>query len=263
MNKRKLMLVAVALCMVAILGFGGTLAYLTDEESARNVFTVGNVDIKLVEKYTPNSKLLPGIDVQKEVRVTNTGSEDAYVRVLIAIPKLLNSGLDDDPQNAAYDNTLHFNMSAESVADGLWNWNSDAEGSNYPGNGGNWNMTSTKVTNDKGIEVEYDVYIVTYETALKPEGQEGATTAQPAMYNVFLDTKLDNEDIKYITDTLGDIDILVAAEAVQAAGFENAYDAFENAKDDLLPDVFNPGLTYDAEDEQFDNESYTAPIVTD
>ena len=49
MNKRKLMLVAVSLCMVAILGFGGTLAYLTDTDQQKNVFTTGKVQLNLDE----------------------------------------------------------------------------------------------------------------------------------------------------------------------------------------------------------------------
>ena len=79
MNKRKLMLVAIALCMAAILLAGGTLAYLTDTDEKVNTFTVGNVQIEIDENFTDKSKLLPGIDVTKEVKIKNVGTEDAYV----------------------------------------------------------------------------------------------------------------------------------------------------------------------------------------
>ncbi len=49
MNKRKLMLVAVALCMAAILLAGGTLAYLTDTDQQTNTFTTGHVALELDE----------------------------------------------------------------------------------------------------------------------------------------------------------------------------------------------------------------------
>lgn len=93
-------------CLVAVIAImavaGASLAYLTDTDAEDNVFTVGNVQIDLTEDFTQNSKLLPATGsaqdgtlvngVKKEVFVTNTGSEDAYVRVHIAIPEALDSG---------------------------------------------------------------------------------------------------------------------------------------------------------------------------
>ena len=49
MNKRKIVLLATALCMIAILAIGGTLAYFTDTDAKTNTFTVGNVKIQLLE----------------------------------------------------------------------------------------------------------------------------------------------------------------------------------------------------------------------
>ena len=222
MSKRKLLLVAMSLCMVAILAMGTTLAYLTDYEAETNVFTVGNVDITLDETFDPeDAKLLPGIDVEKKVNVTNVGTENAFVRVHIAIPTILDSGSDDMPEFAAYNNTLHWNMTKASMADGLWNWNADKNGANYPGNGGTWNTYEATVEG-----TVYTVYVATYETALKPNEQ----TAADAIHKVYLDVKLDNADIEKIIDELGEIKILVAAEAVQEAGFEgDPYGAFAAA----------------------------------
>ena len=110
MNKRKLMLVAVSLCMVAILGFGGTLAYLTDTDNQVNTFTTGNVQLNLDETKVhkdedPASdtygdyisdgvrtdegqsyKVFPGNTILKDPKVTVLdGSEDAWVVVEINI----------------------------------------------------------------------------------------------------------------------------------------------------------------------------------
>ena len=49
MNKRKLLTLAMTLCMVAILAVGGTLAYFTAEDELTNTFTSGNIKILLDE----------------------------------------------------------------------------------------------------------------------------------------------------------------------------------------------------------------------
>ena len=51
MSKRKILLLAMSIIMIAILAIGGTLAYFTAEDSADNVFTMGNVDIELEENF--------------------------------------------------------------------------------------------------------------------------------------------------------------------------------------------------------------------
>ena len=49
MNKRRILAAAMALCIVAIIAVGATLAYFTDTKSATNTFTIGNVKIDLIE----------------------------------------------------------------------------------------------------------------------------------------------------------------------------------------------------------------------
>lgn len=85
MTKRKLMLVALSLCMVAILAMGGTLAYLTDEDDVTNVFTVGNVEIELTEPSwdveNGYDDAYPGEHIPKDPKVTNIGDNPCYIRV--------------------------------------------------------------------------------------------------------------------------------------------------------------------------------------
>ena len=111
MSKRKIMLLAAALVMVAVLGIGGTLAYFTDKDEEINTFTVGNVDITLTESdvigvrdqtngllnYKDNDSegvwsdddgveyknLMPGSNVVKDPTVTNVGENDVYVRIFV------------------------------------------------------------------------------------------------------------------------------------------------------------------------------------
>ena len=49
MTKKKILVLALSIAMVAILAVGGSLAYFTDKDEATNTFTVGNVKIELIE----------------------------------------------------------------------------------------------------------------------------------------------------------------------------------------------------------------------
>ena len=91
MNKKKVLAVlAVVLCL-SVLG-DVTAAYFTAKDTAHNVITTGNVDIRIVEQQKVDDKLvpypdgpiqgvMPGAEVSKIVTVRNTGSGDAWVRV--------------------------------------------------------------------------------------------------------------------------------------------------------------------------------------
>lgn len=229
--KKKILSLCLVLGLAATAIVGGTLAYFTDTDDATNVFTTGDVDIELEETFDPdNAKLMPGIDIEKKVNVQNVGSEDAYVRVHIAIPSMLDSGSEDQPQYAAYKNTLHWNFTNDSLAEGQWSWNADKDGANYPGNGGNWNMYQQTIGN-----IPYNVYVATYETALAKD----ALTSTDAIYKVYLDKKVTNKQMTEITNVLGvNPQILVVAEGGQTAGFDNAYDALNTQFG--TPGSYNP-----------------------
>ena len=114
----------IALCLIVALAatavIGGTLAYFTDTDSAKNTFTVGGVSIDLIEQQTSKNglvsfeqskPLVPGKSndgnaQSKIVTVKNTGNNDAWVWVDMLIPSaLLNS---ENPTNQSY-NALHYN----------------------------------------------------------------------------------------------------------------------------------------------------------
>ena len=144
----------------------------------------------------------------------NIGTEDAYVRVHIAIPSILDNG---NPEFDAGKNALHFNYAADSVGEGKWDW-SKTTGTPYEGN---WNYYETTIEN-----IKYNVYVVTYGTALKTNEE----TPDKAIHQVYLDSNTSNEAIKSYKETLGDNwQILVLAEGAQAEGFDDAYAALNTA----------------------------------
>lgn len=220
--KKKILSIALVVAMVAVIA-AGSLAYFTDKDSATNTFTSGNVAIDLTEEFEQGAKLLPATGsaqantlkngVEKKVFVTNTGSEDAYVRVHIAIPSVLDEG---DPDFDAKNNVLHFNYASESIGADHWDW-SKQTGAPYEGD---WNYYETNIGG-----IDYNVYVVTYEKALA----KGEKTVD-AMHQVYLDSRVTNGDIEQINEKLGnEWKILVAAEGCQADGFDNAYAALNAA----------------------------------
>lgn len=232
MSKRKILMLAVSVCMVAILAVGGTLAYFTAEDTADNVFTMGHVSIDLIEDFVPNSPLAPGLDVNKDVSVKNDGSLPAYVRVHIAIPANMDDG---DPSFAAVNNFLHFNFTSESVVDGKWSWGNSKTAKHVPGTGSkDWNFYTETVDG-----VLYNVYVVTHETAVAA----GDTTIK-VLDKVYLDKSVDatanadgtitytdshNNTVTLTKAQAQNIQIKVVAEATQVDTFADAWNALDTA----------------------------------
>ncbi len=81
-----------ACVLVGALGIGGTIAYMTDNESTTNTFTVGKIDVDLTEpSYLGNDSpdvkdLVPNQEVQKDPKVTNVGVNDAIVFMSVEVP---------------------------------------------------------------------------------------------------------------------------------------------------------------------------------
>ena len=123
--KRKIVTVCLAAVLVIIAVAGASLAYLTDTDERTNTFTVGDVDITLVEQrkganglesYGEGSyKLKPGKSndgnaVSKIVTVKNNGTEDAYVWVELRIPAyLVSNEYKAEPPTNESKNALHWN----------------------------------------------------------------------------------------------------------------------------------------------------------
>ena len=92
-QKRSWLASTMAACvLVGALAVGGTMAYLTDNESATNTFTVGKVDVALIEPNYPGNNdpsvnaIVPNQEIQKDPKVTNTGVNDAIVFMSVEVP---------------------------------------------------------------------------------------------------------------------------------------------------------------------------------
>ena len=99
--KKKIFAIALAACLAVLMIAGTSLAYFTDVEEATNVFTAGDVDIKLTYSGSDvdgddensnndvlrveDSAVYPGQTFVRNATITNTGSEDAYVGAVITL----------------------------------------------------------------------------------------------------------------------------------------------------------------------------------
>ena len=113
MNK-KLVTLFISLLLISVV-VTGTLAYFTRvSEPVHNVITTGNVDIKLIEMTLvdgeekgyptkPVEGVMPGQSVSKRVRVENTGSGDAWVRVYVKPAITLKDKTPGDPSVLSID----------------------------------------------------------------------------------------------------------------------------------------------------------------
>lgn len=84
--KRKIIFLIAATCLASTITVGSTLAWLSDKDSAKNTFSIGNVDVTLVEEnWNPEEgkDIYPGKTVTKDPIVKNVGNNPCYVRAKI------------------------------------------------------------------------------------------------------------------------------------------------------------------------------------
>lgn len=269
---KKYLVMALCLVLVAAVSVVGTVAYLTASDSKTNVFTVGNVDIELLEyqrvvnadgswsasdtadkygyypdlmePFANDKPLMPAVyqdgavkwddrngsqnpsgagshqqswgqisapgacqlmddsvkNVQdKFVFVKNTGNNDAFVRIWLAFEagSFTAAEMDDVKLHTAYDGDH-------------WSWSGFSEDMSADING-----------------VKYYFVTMDYVGAANSNGTLAPDAiSYPGLLQVFLDPSVTSDEANAFD---GSYDVLVYAQAVQAAGFTSPAQAFEKA----------------------------------
>ena len=243
--KKKILAMCLVVAMLAIAIVGSTLAYFTATDEATTTFTTAKVNIALIEqqrgengleKYVNEGKVLYPIVgsaqgakddmgmptaanyIDKIITIKNLAdSTDAYVRLYIAIPSVLDNVAD------AGQNVLHFN------------WGNNFETGGYTvADYANWGA-ETLLVEDFAIDgINYNVYYRDYNKIMPADTETGSA----AYVGFYMDAKVDydNENGYYTIngekidfDFTEGVNIPVYAVGVQAAGFDTAAAAVDAA----------------------------------
>ena len=254
--KKKVMAVALVVIILAVT-VGGTLAWFTDSDAIKNIFTVGSVKVEQIETgkdggaFQQNQPLIPVVDesdamndpnfIVKKVTATNKGRNPAYVRTSIAVPSAL-VGYVDLVVNA--------NQNGSS-----WKW--DFTTTDVDVNGENYVVYTYYY--DKVVE-KYDAASDALDTTtvllegvylkadvdLQDNPATTSTNLELCRRNAdgsctFTGVELTDADGKMLVDPVtldlaATIDVLVATQAVQSEGFAGAKAALDAAFGVTLPD---------------------------
>lgn len=252
MKRSVVLTLCIILCLA--LSLGGTIAYLTDTDGDVNVMTLGRVKIRLeefqrdgnggLEPFEDDRMILPVVgDVSgreqvyglpenvnfhdKIVRVVGESSNaDAYLRVWIGVPSALLNVADTGAD------AVHL----------VWGDGVRLGDENVPGD--RWQPGATVETTIETIP--YTMLCYDYTGILRP-----GDVTPPVLAGLYLDSLVDNEGEQYVLRVDGEehplgidlsdgLQIPVLAQAVQAAGFESADEAFRaaNMNDEALFDEY-------------------------
>ncbi len=240
--KKKVLALTLVVAVLAILA-GTTFAYFTDSADRTNVFTVGNVKIELYEsmihrgadsylangtegylpegytngaptddqiiaadaiydKYLAAQELLPGVSVNKMPFVKNTGKSDAYVRIRVLVPTALNLS------------TLNSSVICTTAL---------ATEFSRPEGVGDYDVDSTTTIDG----VDFDVYTFIRNEALV----SGEMTNWNVWNTITMDTDVTMDDYNALVEAgaiteNGTFNVIIQADAIQAATFATATEAF-------------------------------------
>ena len=200
--KRRIFITSLAAFLLVFGVIAATLAFFTDQEEAKNTFTVGNIQVAIEEDNgldpeDPNYKkddayrnwlddqvLMPGDgnSLPKHVRFKNTGSNKSYIRGRLLVPKAIDDLI-----------TLQ------------------------SGDLSKWTVlpSTPEVTHNGKTYIQYSAL---FNEVVNP----GAYTTE-LMNAIKMNANVDQDDLVGITDW----HIVVMVDSIQADGFTNATTAFQ------------------------------------
>lgn len=244
-NRKIILALSLALTLGATMVVGGSLAWFSDTDEATNTFTVGSVEIMQNEVFDETTaELIPVVKtpdhndpatmkkdnnyIKKEVTVTNTGKNPAYVQTFVAVPAALDNGL--LKQHLGNNSDWHAVGTQPAFANVPIVFDHDDD------------------TNTPSITQSFNIYQYRYNAVLAA-GATGNTTSQ-VLSGIYVDAAADIEvyrdDQNVIehayfvwngaeiqTFDLADsgnmkLHVLVATQAIQSQGFADAAAAFDS-----------------------------------
>ena len=261
--KKKITAICLCVALLAIAIVGATLAYFTDNDSAKNTFTVGNVSIDLIESRFHRE----GNDNSGDASIpdpTHTASGMAYVtdghkaftddeikadaakyseyigergknmvpgRNFAKCPYVVNTGDNDAYVRIRVMAPHDYEGSYHGFINAMFCSSATSSGEFQHGaNGVNWPVIEENGYTD-GNGLKYDVLTFTRNEPLKA----GEMTEWNVINYVGIGENVTSADIqtavekgfiKVLEDGTMTVNVLVQADAIQAEGFANATEAF-------------------------------------
>lgn len=179
----------VSFLLVAAILITGALAYLTATDSKENKFTVGNVSIELTEPNwnEENGKnIVPGETIAKDPQIENTSLNDAYVYIMVTVPKKDQITVNENGSAVVKDNLQLFTYDVND----------------------NWTLINSK--SDDANENNY--YVYAYNTALAPQGKTEPLFEEVTFANI----------VSGQIESTEELEILVNGYAIQSNNVYNA-----------------------------------------
>ncbi len=250
-NNRKAKNVILSLMLIVAIGVTAAFAFLTASETSENLFTVGNVKIDLSEPKwdaaNPDGileNITPGQNIVKDPTVTNIGSNDAYVYVMVEIPKVYQTdivGLDGTVTTQEHYPLFSFEPNE------------------------NWILLDSQTGTDTDA---YDYYLYAYDASLAPA--EASTLFDEVTF-----ANITSDFVNIVTgEEIVDVNIRITAYGIQsdyyndeATDAETAWKLYVNQNDWKWPENLYEGVAtvnYLNEDEELVNSDYYyvgAPIT--
>ena len=232
-SKHKALLLSMCAVLLVAVSIFGTLAYLTDKDTVTNTFTVGSVGLSLDEadvkpdgSYETNHDsrvqaneyhLLPGHTYYKDPTVTvDAGSEDAYVRMIVTVENIdqLKAALPYSEIVVGDDGTTYQVVNNQYYADDCTTFLLQMLCGGWDANTWLFEGYTEKADGTEGY------YEFRYKEVVKKS--ENPTKLDDLFETITVPGEIDNDHLAY----LADVEIVVAAHAIQADGFATADDAW-------------------------------------
>lgn len=218
---KKALAIVLAMALLCIISVGGTLSYFTDTDGDVNTMTVGQVLITQHEKDRNGNAfddttvvLLPVTNTT----MTNVGGYSMLDPQYNAVDKIVTVTVNAGSQSAFVRTVFAFEMMKIGT-----DWVNPLDNSDDKAEvrlNVNGTLTWPNVEFEKN-GIRYVVGVFTYDAPIPAN-----TTTAPSLLQVYLNSNVGNEFFDAVNNSY---EILVLSQAVQAAGFGNAADAFAAA----------------------------------
>lgn len=208
-SKKRLTMIVLACALIAAVLVGGTIAWLTDQDTKTNKIEIAKISTTPDEPNWPadpnnpdaSVTVYPGVPQAKDPTVTvDADSEAAYVRVLVKISTKLLDQLDGAESMVFKDKTGNGTITGAALPNCNTGWTKNGGGT---------------------VDGDYTILEYRYDT---PVGGKGTEVKLPAVFTGF---KIKDGTTAVDLDGV-DMDIVVVSQAIQAAGQADADTAFGN-----------------------------------